>query len=959
MPRSYTDRTLKLLFGTAAHCAYPGCASPIIFADRGLLTPTAQIAHIRSESPKGPRHDSAYTGDINGFENLLLLCGLHHPPVDQHDSAYTIEELLEWKEQQKRQGDRFVRDADLAAIARRINGVSPVTSDAVLRGPIAHLGEAERLQQAEERVAESPLEAASLFAEVASKLEASPFARHAILLRTRQCEALESGSDFESAAALRLNLGWVLHTYGNSFAVAEHIRRLDKNRQHLPESILRSISALSYVAAFGYQHSVEIDDVASAFDALQSTDMKYIECALMLAEQCIVWRRADLLTTRMDRLRDAALTTPLDNDHLTIRARILMCLAEVADDWSQLDGAKGYYPPNAVAWIATRHARHLAIKGRTGEALRRWQDAIDMAVQAGLNDSAASWLYATVWVARQNFGPQLKAADTHLVAQALKGGGSGSVLPEPQPYASRATSNILDKRWPDARHNLHQHLSYAVLGADWQEEFLAHQRFGDLYTETGRWTEAIRHYVYGGYWQKLKALVGRLPDEPLDFHPPSDDQPAWERTASFRFASVAAELIPEETAREWASASYRELTTKEFSRSPNNTWGSAFGAFAGTCGAASLEEAEGFLILTQDHLSESTPDSFFAFYEEYITAAVAIAESHPSLSARVIDALCDAVLLNNHIADYASDKGELLFRSNPPRVSERLASAASEGNRYAALTLVLAGSDVEPILAVARSSFERDSQPFVFNPSVTTFGTTLKETALLVRTLDDTDRTTFTDAMLDRVAEVRDAAENRSDALEAILYLAPTLPAATRSATFDALMRFVREPTESLVAFGIDNGPFARFKVTGGAPPLAALALRVAAALATTQEQFTQVQELAIYLMYGARDTDWLHIAHALIALPVEALQVDLPVFAAHPNKAPRAFAARVWVRAPSQWPDLGVKLAKDPEPAVRYALASSLNDSPEHDEVRHLLQADHRRLIARTARAQAGHPRA
>ncbi|WP_327038107.1 hypothetical protein [Micromonospora maris] len=959
MPRSYKDRTLKLLFGTAAHCAYPGCASLIIFEDRGLLTPTAQIAHIRSESPEGPRHDPAYTGDINGFENLLLLCGLHHPPVDQHDSAYTIEELLEWKEQQKRQGDRLVRDADLAAIARRINGVPPVTSDAVLRGPIAHLGEAERLQQAEDRVVESPLEAASLFAEVASRLEASPFARHAILLRARQCEALESGGDFESAAALRLNLGWALHTYGNSFAVVGHIRKLDSNRQHLSESILRSISALSYVAAFGYDHSVGIDDVAAAFDALQSTDMKYIECALMLAEQCIVWRRADLLTTRMDRLRDAALTTPLDDDHLTIRARILMCLAEVADDWSRLDGARVRYPPNAVAWIAARHARHLAIKGRTGEALRRWQDAIDVAVQAGLNDSAASWLYATVWVARQNFGPQLKAEDTHLVAQALKVGGSGSVLPEPQPYASRAKSNILDKRWPDARHNLHQHLSYAVLGADWQEEFLAHQRFGDLYTETGQWTEAIRHYVYGSYSQKLKALVGRLPDEPLGFHPPSDDQPAWERAASFRFASVAAELIPEETAREWASASYRELTTKEFSRSPIDTWGPAFGAFAGTCGAASLEEAEGFLNMAQDHLSESTPDSFFAFYEEYITAAVAIAESHPSLSARVIDALCDAVLLNNHIADYASDKGELLFRSNPSRVSERLASAAAEGNRYAALTLVLAGSDVAPVLAVARSSFERDSQPFVFNPSVTTFGTTLKETALLVRTLDDTDRTTFTDAMLDRVAEVRDAAENRSDALKAILYLAPTLPAPTRSATFDALMSFVREPTESLVAFGIDNDPFARFKFTGRTPPLAALALRVAAALATTQEQFTQVQELAISLMYGARDTDWLHIAHALIALPVEALQIDLPVFAAHPNKAPRAFAARVWVRAPSQWPDLGVKLAKDPEPAVRYALASSLNDSPEHDEVRHLLQADHRRLIAITARAQAGRPRA
>ena len=267
----------------------------------------------------------------------------------------------------------------------------------------------------------------------------------------------------------------------------------------------------------------------------------------------------------------------------------------------------------------------------------------------------------------------------------------------PHPYASQATSDILDRRWPEARYNLHQHLSYAVLAADWQEEFLAHQRFGDLYAATEQWTSAIRHYVSGNHRKKLKDLIRRPPDQPLDFHPPADDQPAWERAASFTFASNAAELIPEETAKERATASYRELTTREFSRSPNDTWIPAFEAFAGTCGAATLAESEGF----------------------------------------------------------------------------------------------------------------------------------------------------------------------------------------------------------------------------------------------------------------------WLHIAHALIALPVNALQIDLPVFGAHPNKAPRAFAARVWVRAPGQWPGLGVKLARDPEPAVRYALASSLDDSQEHDEVRQQLLNDHRRVIARAARQTiAGHDR-
>jgi len=44
----------------------------------------------------------------------------------------------------------------------------------------------------------------------------------------------------------------------------------------------------------------------------------------------------------------------------------------------------------------------------------------------------------------------------------------------------------------------------------------------------------------------LKILAGRLPDRPLDFWPPNEGQPLWERAASFHFASVTAELIPAE-----------------------------------------------------------------------------------------------------------------------------------------------------------------------------------------------------------------------------------------------------------------------------------------------------------------------------------------------------------------------------------------------------------------------------
>ncbi|MEW2163597.1 hypothetical protein AB0912_11440 [Streptomyces sp. NPDC007084] len=97
----YAELTIKLLFGSASTCAYPGCAAELLFRDRGKLTVVVQIAHIRSEKKKGPRHDPSYPKEsLHSFENLLLLCGQHHPPVDQHESVYTVEELEEWKASQ-------------------------------------------------------------------------------------------------------------------------------------------------------------------------------------------------------------------------------------------------------------------------------------------------------------------------------------------------------------------------------------------------------------------------------------------------------------------------------------------------------------------------------------------------------------------------------------------------------------------------------------------------------------------------------------------------------------------------------------------------------------------------------------------------------------------------------------------------------------------------------------------
>ncbi|WP_051179946.1 hypothetical protein [Nocardia concava] len=118
MARTYQEKTIKLLFGGARKCAFPGCNTALIFEDRGAFSVIAEIAHIRSEKPNGPRFDPTFPLDaINLPENLLLLCGIHHKPVDEHASRYPVEELLLWKARQISDGTkRDLSDGQVAQI---------------------------------------------------------------------------------------------------------------------------------------------------------------------------------------------------------------------------------------------------------------------------------------------------------------------------------------------------------------------------------------------------------------------------------------------------------------------------------------------------------------------------------------------------------------------------------------------------------------------------------------------------------------------------------------------------------------------------------------------------------------------------------------------------------------------------------------------------------------------------
>ena len=76
-------------------CYRPSCDEPITRFVDGIPVNNFEIAHIRAANEGGRRYVEGMTDkERNSFDNLVLLCGVHHKirPDD-----FTVEELQDWK----------------------------------------------------------------------------------------------------------------------------------------------------------------------------------------------------------------------------------------------------------------------------------------------------------------------------------------------------------------------------------------------------------------------------------------------------------------------------------------------------------------------------------------------------------------------------------------------------------------------------------------------------------------------------------------------------------------------------------------------------------------------------------------------------------------------------------------------------------------------------------------------
>ncbi|MDL1988242.1 MAG: HNH endonuclease [Deltaproteobacteria bacterium] len=96
-----TLKTHKMLWGRAgSRCAFPGCRIELVMTDTETDNPSliGEECHIVARSADGPRGDDTFPKEkIDKYENLILMCSVHHKVIDDQTLTYTVENLIELK----------------------------------------------------------------------------------------------------------------------------------------------------------------------------------------------------------------------------------------------------------------------------------------------------------------------------------------------------------------------------------------------------------------------------------------------------------------------------------------------------------------------------------------------------------------------------------------------------------------------------------------------------------------------------------------------------------------------------------------------------------------------------------------------------------------------------------------------------------------------------------------------
>jgi hypothetical protein len=127
---------VKRLFAVSGNrCAFLGCTSGLVDQESGKVI--GKVCHIKGNRPGAARYDSNQSEqERQSFENLILMCGVHHDIIDADETMYTVDFLVQRKKDHEAACDGSVVDVEKIATPETIYDLTVGTYADVVHGSI-------------------------------------------------------------------------------------------------------------------------------------------------------------------------------------------------------------------------------------------------------------------------------------------------------------------------------------------------------------------------------------------------------------------------------------------------------------------------------------------------------------------------------------------------------------------------------------------------------------------------------------------------------------------------------------------------------------------------------------------------------------------------------------------------------------------------------------------------------
>lgn len=854
-------------------------------------------------------------------------------------------------------------------------------ADAVMRGPVEATGMTDVLTEADRRRDDQPEEAVAGYARVEQALEVGGFAGHALLIRRRRAAALQAAGRVDEAAELLAGLTWGYLDRGDVDEARVVLHELSKLVG--PKGANEAASAVEAAGAVAPQTRLleqaldasvtllqdpidRMESLGAVVDQLIAQRHSYAgRVAVLFAETALAAEQTTEIATRVTVFhRLAADLAEGSTDDKALSLRLQLCLADVEGQWdSVLDVARRRKLPNdQTALVFARYARDRAWQADPQAAEDHWREAVERGCLAHLNQDAADWLYAQRDL-HVRYGPiDETLEEPHHLAQALRAVGSARRLVEQRRDPRELGLDLMQRRkLPGAADALRRYLRVSVVTARWTSELDAHQLLAALFASAEEPGLAVQHLIRAGGAKQAREIAAGVGERYLDVIDQLDRSAPWERGVAYQVLAEQGDLVPDAQASTIVERALADIDAVVKGRARDATpfvpqvYRSAHQAIAALADRTSADQARQIL----DHLAPLVtrePGHYRHTDDAHVDALVGVAMAHPTLRQAALSQLLDLLAQGDSVAERVLRQAPQLFREDQDTVLPRLRELAAGGSEHAARALGLLGFYDDDQRERGRQALGRWAVPRQRQPGTVSFGTGAIPDSILVGALPAADRATFAARMLELAEDPEEPGFNRDEFVSGAINVAFDLNEADRVVLFEQAMRLARgdfTPSRVDQELPLSNHRLSRFRYSVDTGSLRPSGLELAARLASTPQDVEAVQEVAVELLRHGDASSIQRVAVALSWLPREQLSLDRRLLATHPHPGLRALAAIRWAQDPASDPELGLALARDPDPLVRRWLAKAIRQEdlalPEVEPVRQILQQDPRWSVRRS----------